>query len=372
MNDDGRFVSGPLRVLVGLLAVLALVTSPTAASSQTTAGTGSITGAVTDAVTGAPIDGASVQAFGEQTLTVGSATTGSDGTYQIIGLPTDNYHVFFDGSTAGDYGGLDHPGVVSVTDGLVTGGIDAALDHVVRPTGSIRGTVTDAVTGAPVGGVSVNVSGTIGFGSAVTEPDGTYEVTGLATDSYTVDFFDPGGIYAEELYDGVPFTQNYGGPIQWVAVIDGRATEGVDATLELVGWFEGRITNAFTGRPLADVCVNLADPSGLAGVGTTTDSSGRYRIRANLTTYTLAVNVQFEGCGFGGESHKVNYGQAHAGPFPVAAGQVRTVNVRLTPKTPQSPADCKQGGWRSVYQRDGSAFKNQGDCVSSLRSKHSR
>lgn len=236
------------------------------------------------------------------------------------------------------------------------------------PTGSIQGTVVDAVTGAPLAGVCVYVSGEIGGSSAVTAADGTYEVTGLPTDSYLVDFFGRcAGPYAEEFYDSVPFTQgDFLDRVRLVPVIDGQPTRGIDATLDRAGTFEGTVTNARTGRPLADVCINIVDPSGLAGLGTTTDGDGRYSLPANLTTYTLIVNERFEGCGFGGDSYKAAFGQASAGPFTIGAAQVVTTDFALAPITPTSPADCKGGGWSRAFTVDGSPFKNQGACVSYL------
>lgn len=40
---------------------------------------------------------------------------------------------------------------------------------------------------------------------------------------------------------------------------------------------------------------------------------------------------------------------------------------RLTPApTPSGKQDCKRGGWRGLYDRDGEVFRNQGQCVSSV------
>lgn len=37
--------------------------------------------------------------------------------------------------------------------------------------------------------------------------------------------------------------------------------------------------------------------------------------------------------------------------------------ITVTP-TSYSKEDCKSGGWQTLRRPDGSAFKNQGDCVS--------
>jgi hypothetical protein len=43
--------------------------------------------------------------------------------------------------------------------------------------------------------------------------------------------------------------------------------------------------------------------------------------------------------------------------------QINSTTYTYEPPTPSSAADCKNGGWKNVYRADGSAFKNQGDCI---------
>jgi hypothetical protein len=40
-----------------------------------------------------------------------------------------------------------------------------------------------------------------------------------------------------------------------------------------------------------------------------------------------------------------------------------TAVITVTP-TSYSKEDCKKGGWQALRRADGSAFRNQGDCVS--------
>ena len=51
-----------------------------------------------------------------------------------------------------------------------------------QSTGTIRGTVTDAGTQTPIGGASV----AIGARLAVTQPDGTYRITGVPAGTDTL------------------------------------------------------------------------------------------------------------------------------------------------------------------------------------------
>ncbi len=47
----------------------------------------------------------------------------------------------------------------------------------------------------------------------------------------------------------------------------------------------------------------------------------------------------------------------------VGVGSLPT-GVAITPtQTPANKDACKNGGWRSLTRADGSAFKNQGDCI---------
>ena len=43
--------------------------------------------------------------------------------------------------------------------------------------------------------------------------------------------------------------------------------------------------------------------------------------------------------------------------------------LRMAFSVPRSRDDCKALGWRDVRDADGEAFRNQGECVSSLRGK---
>ena len=43
------------------------------------------------------------------------------------------------------------------------------------------------------------------------------------------------------------------------------------------------------------------------------------------------------------------------------------VGLQLVPPTPSTAADCRRGGWRTLYRPDGSAFGNQGLCIAHVR-----
>ncbi len=47
-----------------------------------------------------------------------------------------------------------------------------------------------------------------------------------------------------------------------------------------------------------------------------------------------------------------------------------TATLVLSPHTPQFKAECKNGGWRTLANDRGQAFRNQGQCVSFVAAHH--
>jgi len=128
---------------------------------------GFLSGTVTDAATGAPIPKARARVAGSDRL-LGS--TGSDGTYGIVSIPSGTYTVAF---SHPEYVPAEVSGV-SVED-RVESTVDVAL--VPRPrTGGLTGTVVDAITGAPIAGATLSHPA---GGSSTTDADGSYLLTGL-------------------------------------------------------------------------------------------------------------------------------------------------------------------------------------------------
>ena len=167
---------------------------------------GRISGAVARDVDGMPIADTTVYAF-ETNITeadfdaseffVGVATTASDGSYAIIGLPPGNYIVgtsdiggeylneFFDDT-------FDYASATPVT---VTLG---------EFFGAIAGVVTQDSDGLPVAGVQVvarNYATDTVAGSALTQANGAYTITGLSPGSYRVDVDTTGTDYRAEYFD---------------------------------------------------------------------------------------------------------------------------------------------------------------------------
>ena len=241
----------------------------------------------------------------------GFATTTSDGTYSVTGLPTGSYDVeFYRGCpNRGNYLSQWYQGAaarssataVPVTAGQTTSGIDAAM----APGGIISGTVRDSSSPSnPLSGICVAVMSTsVGGagGSASTAADGTYTIDALPTGSYTVQFT-----------TGCPNSANYAS--QWyqgatsqaaataVPVTAGQTTSGIDAAMAPGGIISGTVTDtASPPNDLAGICVDVAStsagspgPFGWIGYTASTASDGTYSItRLPAGSYY----VRFWNCG---------------------------------------------------------------------------
>ena len=158
---------------------------------------GRMSGVVTDRA-GVPIPGV-VVGFG--VYSVGTVTTGGDGSYLSPLLPAGNYTLSFGGFSFG----MDP---VAVQDGATTSGVDAVLD-----VGYIEGRVTSG--GRPLPDATVRYSGR----TVSTAADGTYRAAARPGD-YTVDFSTP-------WHEGARYSDSPGS----VQVVAGATTAGIDADL---------------------------------------------------------------------------------------------------------------------------------------------
>lgn len=194
-----------------------------------------ITGTVTDAYTGEPVNAA--------TLTLGDATLTTDqaGAYQIarwdakgtLQVSASGYEpVTVDLSTKPQLARPEPPAVT----------LDAIS---IRPN-TLSGAVTDAYTGAPLAGALVQASETI---SATTGADGRYLLAGLP-ERFELTITAP---------DYEPLAQTVSRTIAFDAAVRPNV-------------LSGRVTNRFSGAPVAGVTVAVGD------VSATTDADGRYRL----------------------------------------------------------------------------------------------
>jgi hypothetical protein len=157
--------------------------------------------------------------------------------------------------------------------------------------GSVAGTVTDAVTTAPLEGASVSTSSR----STTTDAAGQYTLTDLPAGEAQVTVQAAG--YATE--------------VRQVPVVGGSTTT-LDVALARPGNVSGVVTNADTGVPLAGVTVGY--PGGI----TLTDSAGQYSI-AGLPAG--AHDMTFAATGYATATRNVT----------VVADQTTTLDAQLAP-----------------------------------------
>ena len=276
---------------------------------------GNVSGTVTDEATGRPVERIHVVLFAPDVNPppfcpdeiLGDAVTDVDGTYSFGGLPAGNYKVgflddFFEIEDVpyrryapewyNDKLKFDVADVVHVPLGVRTRGIDAAL----AVGGTISGTVTDEA-GIPLSPVVVgavplaSIPSSISGGFAVfgfTDPNGQYHLRpGLQAGDYKVVFVDahfPQPTYALEWYNDKPDFA----PADPVTVALGVDTPGIDATLALGGSISGTVTDAATGAPVQEICIEIFQddgkrfgppcPPGLPCPVSVTAGDGTYRV----------------------------------------------------------------------------------------------
>ena len=240
---------------------------------------GEISGTVDEAAGGhAALAGVEVFVLGPGGVTVGAAKTEASGRYTVPGLAAGTYEVeFLDGKSfaAQFYSGaqsLAEAKPVKVASATDVTGVNALMSA----PGAISGVVTAATGGANLAGVTVEVLNERleAEGSAVTEADGAYKVTGLAQGNYVVVFTPSGGVYAQQYYDESSSLAG-AAPVQ---VLNGQTTGAVNGILPSGGTIDGRATEAASGDGLANVDVEVYDSNQNLIATSITDSEGIFTV----------------------------------------------------------------------------------------------
>lgn len=217
------------------------------------------------------------------------AYTDADGAYTISGLTTGDYLVeakatgylneYYDGARL-----LDDATAVSVIEDEETSGIDFVMDEGGTISGFVRDALGNPLPGAWVYADPVDWQDGSTWGDAYSAPDGSYTITGLATDSYIVEADAEG--YVREYYDSV---RDWSAATA-VAVTENHDISGIDFALDIGGTISGTVTDS-GGNPLED-CDVYADPiesDGTWGYGYT-DVDGLYTV-TGLATDSYIVEV---------------------------------------------------------------------------------
>jgi YD repeat-containing protein len=262
---------------------------------------GRITGTVTDASSKAAIQGIGVCAAGRESVSYFQCTqTNASGEYAVSGAPTGQYtvefaspresHLNYETQYYNDKESRAEAEPVSVTVGIATGGIDAAM----QKGGQITGTVTNASTKAALNGITVCVYEiSVEFARCTTtNAGGEYTVSALSTGQYRVDFSSRSGGYATQYYNGKASYSE----AQPVAVTTGVTIESIDAALQPAGKVTGTVTSASTKAALSwiEVCARQGKGESITSC-TITNAEGRYTLsRMPVGEYTIQFTSSSE------------------------------------------------------------------------------
>lgn len=195
--------------------------------------TGSISGTVTNAANGAGLGNVSVAVSGPVTE---FTTTEANGHYTIGELPPGTYSIEFSANN-GEF-------VAQTASATITEGAVSQVNAALKQGGKISGRVTDAYTHNGLGKIALNVFNPngVGGGFAVTNGNGEYTVSGLASGSYKIAYFwlpseaelkefehAPRFIpkYIEQFFNGQPSAAT----ANTVGVSEGSVTSGIDVAM---------------------------------------------------------------------------------------------------------------------------------------------
>lgn len=212
---------------------------------------GSIAGTVSDAQTRAPLPSATVS------YSAGSSTSMSSGGYSLTNVTEGTYTVT---ASASGYSSLSQS--ISVGPGAAV-----IHDFALAPLpGGITGTVTDSLTGKPIGSASVST----GNVTATSASNGSYTLSNLTEGSYTVTASVAG-------YQSVSVS---------ATVNPGVTTQQALALTPLPGSVLGTVSDSTTTLAISGATVSINNGT------TTTDANGAYNL-ANLTegSYSLTISA---------------------------------------------------------------------------------
>ncbi len=253
---------------VGVLVVLVAAGLSLAVAPAASAATGSISGTVMEFGGTTPIAGVEVcvesreEGSGEEWMYL-CAETDELGEYSVPNIPDGSYVVEFWPKGLNyirqyypDKSFYEEAIPVTVASGAAVTGLDAHL----KQGGTIRGRVTDALSGDGLQWVEVCAFVPDEFfgGCATSDAEGDYSIAGLPAGSYVVEF------WSEEGYEDAYYGGGSGTPVQ---VSVGATASGIDAALEKGAMLSGRVTDAATGAGVAQtlVCLHPASPGAYGG-----------------------------------------------------------------------------------------------------------
>ena len=268
-------------------------------------GRAQLAGRVTDAVSGAPIADVAVYVKTTAGASVTNTTTNGDGSYSVpVAAGTYNVRYNLDWQLT-EWQGVTEANVV------MTSGQTTTLNKALAPSGVLAGRVTDAVSGAPIADVAVYVKTTAGASvtNTTTNGDGSYSVP-VAAGTYNV------------RYNLDWQLTEWQGVTEANVVMTSGQTTTLNKALAPSGVLAGRVTDAVSGAPIADVAVYVKTTAGASVTNTTTNGDGSYSVPVAAGTYNVRYNLDWQLTEWQGvtEANVV-----------MTSGQTTTLNKALAP-----------------------------------------
>lgn len=256
---------------------------------------GWISGTATEDVTGTPIADVDIIIYSSDGQALAADRTDDGGEYAIGGLPTGSYRAVarpLDDSWV-DQLYADRPCLNTSCDPTTGTAIAVSapsttvgVDFVLEPAGRIAGMVTEDGTNVPIQNARVEIFNDAAslVGSTITDSNGDFTVSGLATDTYyaKTDTSFLAGDYLDELYDGFDcdpdcdVTTGTG-----IAVAATQTTVGVDFSLGQGGSISGTVTEDIDGvlpTGIGGFIVRIFDEAGTDVGAALTDVTGAYTV----------------------------------------------------------------------------------------------
>lgn len=266
-----------LAVLLGCLALLALAQSASAAATMAV-------GKVTDAK-GAGIENVEVRYYKGSENEWSRYVTNKNGEYgKDINIEYGEYKVEFIPPSGSKYALQYYEKKLTYATAntvYVEDEKETTVNAVLPEGGSISGTVTSAATHQEIGHVEVTAYERNPPNNAVahveTNQFGDYELAGIPTGSYTIEFrpsFESDLDYAPQFYpEKAKFSE-----ADEIKVSEASKKSNVDAQLVKGGSISGTVTDAATSQPLSGVLVVATEPAGMGALiaRASTNASGEY------------------------------------------------------------------------------------------------
>ena len=246
-----------------------------------------ITGTVEGAA-GIAMAGLSVDALTPTGTWITSAKTNAVGAYALTGLGAGQFKLRFSGNAeyltrwSGGKTTLGGAAVVAVGANATLSGQNLTLVK----GGTISGTVTRAVTGAPLAGVTVLASTKSIYAPSqtITDAAGKYTITGLPNANYTIEYSGAGNV---QTWSGASETE---AEATAVAIVGLGSVTGQDIALRPGGTLSGTVRGVIGGMttPLRYAAVTLVALDGRFVASVYTDADGTYDLTgATPGTYKL-------------------------------------------------------------------------------------